>query len=58
MEHRILLKDTELEIKISLKWSNPIFDVGFQLIDKKLYTVHISLFWIDIEYSNNKHLPF
>ena len=58
MEHRIFIKNTELEINLSLKWYNPIFDVGFQLIDKKLYGVHISLFWACITYINSKHLPF
>lgn len=58
MEHRIYFKNTELEINLSLKWSNAIFDVGFELVDKKLYAVHISLFWADITYMNNKHLPF
>ena len=58
MEHRIFIKNTELEINLSLKWSNAIFDVGFNLIDKKLYAVHISLFWACIAYTNSKHLPF
>jgi hypothetical protein len=58
MEHRFFIKNTEVEINLSLKWSNAIFDVGFKLIDNKLYAIHISLFWANITYMNNKHLPF
>ena len=58
MEYRKWIKNTEIEINVSLKWSNAILSIYFDFMETGLLRFSISLFWVNITYLNGKQLPF
>jgi hypothetical protein len=56
---RILRTKTEKEINLLFSFKRvPIFDVKWAYDNGVLWSFNISLFWLDIQYTDLRNLPF